>query len=251
MSSLSIVIPSRNESARLPATLQAVTTWLDDTPSDVEVIIVVEKSTDDTAEIAQRQEAADSRFRAICNPVARGKGFAVKTGMLAAGGDIVFFMDADLSVPLRFVDAFLPAFENADVVFGSRQHPDTVIPVSQPFFRVFYGRVFNLALRLCGATSFKDTQCGFKAFRREAAREVFSRLTLDGFGFDVEAMALAEALRLRIVERPVEWSDAPGTKVRALRDGTSAFFEAVLAAKRAQRAVKSQAAMAELRTPNS
>jgi dolichyl-phosphate beta-glucosyltransferase len=109
--------------------------------------------------------------------------------------------------------------------------------------------VFNLALRICGVTSFKDTQCGFKAFRRDAGREVFSRLTLDGFGFDVEAMAIAEALRLRIIERPVEWSDAPGTKVRALRDGTSAFVEALLAAKRAQREIK--AGTPQLSTSNS
>lgn len=240
MPSLSLVIPSRNESARLPATLRAVSAWLGEENREVEVILVVEKSTDDTAELARRQEAADARFRAICNPEARGKGFAVKTGILAARGDIVFFMDADLSVPLRFVDAFLPFFAEADVVFGSRQHRETVIPISQPFFRVFYGRMFNLGLRLCGATSFKDTQCGFKGFRREAAREIFSRLTLDGFGFDVEAMALAEALRLRIIERPVEWSDAPGTKVRALRDGTSAFFEAVGAARRAQKRLKAE-----------
>lgn len=239
MSPLSIVIPCRNESARLPATLRALEAWLGD--RDAEVLIVVEKGTDDTAEIARARQAADRRFRAICNPVARGKGFAVKTGMLEAIGDRVFFMDADLSVPLRFVDAFLPCFDQADVVFASRQHPETVIPVSQPFFRVFYGRVFNLALRLCGATSFKDTQCGFKAFRRDAAQAVFSRLTLDGFGFDVEAMAIAEALGLRMVERPVEWSDAPGTKVRALRDGTSAFFEAVAAARRAQRAIRTEA----------
>ena len=238
MPALSLVIPCRNETARLPATLRAVSAWLDAGDRKVEVIIVVEKSTDDTAELAQRQAAADARFRAICNPVARGKGFAVKTGMLAATGDIVFFMDADLSVPLRFIDEFLPYFEKADVVFGSRQHRETVIPIKQPFFRVFCGRMFNLALRICGATSFKDTQCGFKGFRREAAQAVFSRLTLDGFGFDVEALALAEALRLRIVERPVEWSDAPGTKVRALRDGTSAFFEAVVAAKRAKKKLK-------------
>lgn len=236
MPSLSLVIPCRNESARLPATLRAVSGWLGD--RDVEVVIVVEKSTDDTADLARKQAAGDPRFRAICNPVARGKGFAVKTGMLAAAGDMVFFMDADLSVPLRFIDAFLPCFQNADVVFGSRQHPETVIPISQPFFRVFYGRLFNLALRLCGATSFKDTQCGFKGFRRDAAQAVFSRLTLDGFGFDVEAMALAEALRLRIVERPVEWSDSPGTKVRALRDGTSAFLEAVVAARKAKKMLK-------------
>ena len=235
MPRLSLVIPCRNESGRLPATLQTVRSFLDASHPDAEVVVVVESSTDDTAKIATDFAQADPRFRAMCNPVARGKGYAVKTGMLAAEGDVVFFMDADLSVPLRFVDAFLPYCEDVDVVFGSRQHPETVIPRSQPLLRVLFGRLFNLCLRLLGATSFKDTQCGFKAFRREAARSIFSRLTLDGFGFDVEALALAEALRLRIVERPVEWSDAPGSKVRALRDGSAAYFEAVLAAWRAKK----------------
>jgi dolichyl-phosphate beta-glucosyltransferase len=235
---LSLVIPCRNESVRLPATLRALSAWLDAGDRPVEVLLVVEKSSDDTAELATRQAQADERFRAICNPVARGKGFAVKTGMLAAIGDIVFFMDVDLSVPLRFIDAFMPYFDDADVVFGSRQHHETVIPVSQPLFRVFYGRIFNLALRVCGVTRFKDTQCGFKGFKRHAAQAIFSRLTVDGFGFDVEAMALGEALRFRMIERPVEWSDAPGTKVRALRDGTSAFVEAVRAAKRIRKIPK-------------
>ena len=235
MPPLSLVIPCRNESARLPATLRAVSAWLDACGREVEVVIVVESDTDDTAELARARAASDRRFRVICNPVARGKGYAVKTGMLAATGEIVFFMDADLSVPMRFIDAFLPYFEQADVVLGSRRHRETVIPINQPLLRVLYGRGFNLALRLCGATSLKDTQCGFKGFRREAAQAIFSRLTLDGFGFDVEALALAEALDLRIVERPVEWSDTPGTKVRALRDGTRAFVEAVLAVKRARK----------------
>jgi len=236
MPPLSLVIPCRNESARLPATLESLAEFARATGLDAEVVIVVENSTDNTAELAQSWAAAAPGRRAICNPIARGKGYAVKTGMLSAGGDVVFFMDADLSVPLRFVADFLPFFaDGADVVFGSRQHRDSVITRSQPFLRVFYGRMFNLCLRLLGATSFKDTQCGFKAFRREAAQEVFSRLTLDGFGFDVEAMALAEVLQYKIVERPVEWSDAPGSKVRALRDGISSFYEAVLAARRAQR----------------
>lgn len=236
MPRLSLVIPCRNEAARLPATRDAVRVFLDASGLDAEVVIVAENGSDDTAEIATRAAAEDPRFRAICNPIARGKGFAVKTGMLAAEGEIIFFMDADLSVPLRFVEEFLPYFDRgADVVFGSRQHPESVIARSQPFSRVFYGRVFNLCLRLLGATSFKDTQCGFKAFRRQPAREVFSRLSQDGFGFDVEALALAEAFNYRIVERPVEWSDAPGTKVRALRDGSSAFLAAVLAARQAKK----------------
>lgn len=232
---VSIVIPCRNESRRLPATLQAIRSFLDGGSLSAEVIIVVEKGSDNTDEIAREAAARDARFQAICNAVGRGKGYAVKTGMLTAAGEIVFFMDADLSVPLRFVTEFLPFFdEGADVVFGSRRHRESVIPRNQPFFRVVSGRLFNHALRLTGATSFKDTQCGFKAFRREAARKIFSKVELDGFAFDVEALALAEAFGYKIVERPVEWTDAPGSSVNA-RSGASAFYDAVLAARRVQR----------------
>lgn len=231
---VSIVVPCRNEEARLPRTLGALGKFVAEAAYPVEVLIVVEPGQDGTADLARRMEVENPAFRAIIQPVQRGKGFAVKTGMLAATGDIVFFMDADLSVPLRFVDEFLPSFAHADVVFGSRRHPQSLIGQSQPFYRVASGRAFNLALRFCGVTRFRDTQCGFKAFRAEAARAVFSRLTVDGFGFDVEALAWADALGYRLLERPVEWNDAPGTKVRALADGSRAFFEAVLAARRAR-----------------
>lgn len=231
---ISLVIPCRNESARLPATLVALSGFID---PETEVVIVVEKSSDNTADLARAQAAKDARFRVIENSVGRGKGYAVKTGMLAAEGDVVFFMDADLSVPLRFVTEFMGFFyrNEADVVLGSRRHRESVIPRSQPILRVVYGRIFNICLRLLGVTRFKDTQCGFKAFRREAARKVFSQLTLDGFGFDVEALAFAEATGFRVIERPVEWSDAPGSKVSALRDGISSFYQAVLAGRRARR----------------
>lgn len=231
---ISIVIPCRNEARRLPATLEAMRLWLDVFSGTVEVIIVVERSDDGTEGIAQGVASQDGRFRAICNPSAHGKGCAVKTGMLAAAGEIVFFMDADLSVPLRFVEAFLPAFADADVVIGSRRHRESVIVHQQPLRRVVMGRAFNWGLRLLGLASFKDTQCGFKALTRQAAREVFSRLTLDGFTFDVEMLVLARALGYRITALPVEWSDAPGSKVKALRDGVGGFFEAVLAGRRAR-----------------
>lgn len=230
---VSLVIPCRNESARLPATLRELEAFID---SSTEVVIVVEKSTDNTAEIAREVAVRDPRFRLIENSVGRGKGFAVKVGMLAAAGEVVFFMDADLSVPLRFVPEFLAVFDRgeADVVIGNRRHRESVIPRSQPLLRVVYGRIFNLCLRFLGVTRFKDTQCGFKAFRREVVGAVFPRLTIDGFGFDVEALVLAEKAGYRVVDRPVEWSDAPGSKVSALRDGISSFFEAVLAARRAR-----------------
>lgn len=232
---VSLVIPCRNESARLPRALEELQAFAEAAPYEVEVIVVVEKSTDNTAQLAQDMAARNAKFRAICNPTAHGKGYAVKTGMLAATGDYVFFMDTDLSVPLRTVDEFLPWLKKAEVVFGSRRHPESVIVLSQPWQRVAVGRLFNLGLRILGATSFSDTQCGFKAFHRTAAQAVFSRLKVDGFGFDVEALALAKALGFQLIERPVEWTDGAGSTVRAWRDGSKAFFEAVLAAWRAQR----------------
>lgn len=234
MPEISLVIPCRNEAARLPPTLEQIARWLGS--RSCEVVVVVEKGTDATPQIVSEFSAREERIRLLSNPVARGKGYAVRTGMLSAQGQTVFFMDADLSVPLRFVDEFLPEFSRgADLVYGSRQHPDSLIVRSQPLRRVLAGRAFNFFLRLCGATRSHDTQCGFKAFTRDAARSIFSRATVDGFGFDVEVLALADALGLRSVERPVEWCDAPGTKVRALRDGIHAFLEALHGARSASR----------------
>lgn len=234
---VSLVIPCRNEALRLPATLRALGVYLDGAPFSAEVVVVIEPSQDHTVRLAREYAAGDPRVKVLANEVGRGKGYAVKTGMLAATGDLVFFMDADLSVPARFVGEFLHEFDGpVDVAFGSRRHPSSVVPVQQPFLREMFGRMFNLGLKVCGATRFADTQCGFKGFRREAAREVFSRLTLDGFGFDVEALALAEALDYRIKECPVEWNDAAGSKVRPLQDGISSFLEAVSAARRARKA---------------
>lgn len=231
---VSLVIPCRNEAARLPLALPQLQAFADAAEYAVEVVIVVEKSTDDTARIAEEFAASDLRFRAICRETAHGKGRAVSVGMVAAQGDRVFFMDTDLSVPLRYVNEFLPYLEDAEVVFGSRRHPESIIVQAQPWQRVAVGRFFNLGLRALSATTFCDTQCGFKAFRREAAQAIFSKMTVDGFGFDVEVLARAEALGYTVVERPIEWSDGAGSTVRAWRDGTKAFVEAVGAAWRAR-----------------
>jgi len=232
---VSIVIPALNEAARLPASIREIRRVFPDQPW--EFLIVIEPGTDNTEAAGREAAGGDERFKFVINAAARGKGYAVKTGMLLALGDMVFFMDADLSVPLRFIPEFLQEAGRsaADVLIGSRQHGASVIPVRQPLSREMAGRLFNLALRLAGVTRFGDTQCGFKAFRREAAREIFSRLRQDGFGFDVEALAIAEALGYRVGELPVEWSDAPGSKLRPLRDGVSALCDAVLAARRIRR----------------
>ena len=215
---VSLVIPCRNEGERLPATMEAVMTYLRQATGNIEeVLIVVEKGEDDTVAIAGQYAERDPRIRVIANPVARGKGYAVKTGMLQARGDIIFFMDADLSVPLRFVDEFLPRFsQSCDVAIGCRRHPQSLIPRRQSLLRVLYGRLFNRTLRLLRITSLRDTQCGFKAFSRASAEKVFPQVTIDGFGFDVEALALAESQGFRVIECPVEWSNADGSKVRTL-----------------------------------
>jgi dolichyl-phosphate beta-glucosyltransferase len=230
---VSIVIPARNEAARLPGSLREIRREFPREPW--EFVIVIEPGTDATEPAARAAAEGDPRFRFVINRTARGKGFAVRTGMLEALGDVIFFMDADLSVPLRFVGEFLGAAGRADVLMGSRRHADSVIPVHQPLARELSGRVFNRLLKLAGATRFADTQCGFKGFRREAARAIFSRTEISGFGFDVEVLALAEALGFQIIELPVEWSDAAGSKLRPLRDGISSFVDAVLAARRVRR----------------
>ncbi len=232
----SIVIPCRNERSRLPATLVSLRNFFDAFSLVGEAIVVVEKGDDGTEVLAAEAAEADPRIRVVANPVARGKGYAVKTGMQAAQGGVQFFMDVDLSVPLDFVPRFLAeTSRGAEVVIGSRRHPQSVIVRSQPLRRVLAGRAFNWCLRLCRATPFKDTQCGFKAFTQTAAQAVFSHLSVDGFGFDVEALALAGRYGFRIVELPVEWTDGAGSKVQPLSDGLRAFFDATRAARRIRR----------------
>lgn len=233
---VSIVIPARNEAARLPASLLEMRSAFP--TQDWEFLVVIEPSHDATEVLAREAAAGDTRFRFLCNPVARGKGFAVKQGMLAAKGDVVFFMDADLSVPLHRVPFFLEHFSQADILIGSRRHPHSKIPIRQPWTRELYGRLFNMALRAVGATEFRDTQCGFKAFTRRAAQGIFPLVAQDGFGFDVEVLALGRCLGFRTRELPVEWSDAGGSRLRPIRDGITSCVQAILAARRVQRDVK-------------
>ena len=229
---LSIVIPAKNEALRLPPSIRQIRNIFPD--EAWEFIIVIELSVDGTEAAVREAIGGDPRFVVIANPVARGKGYAVKTGMLRARGDLIFFMDADLSVPLGYIPEFLKHAEEADVLVGSRRHPESIIRVHQSFTRELSGRMFNLALRLAGITRLADTQCGFKAFRRDAAQAVFSKLEQDGFGFDVEVLLLASQLGFRSLELPVEWADVKGSKVSFL-SGFEALRDAILAARRIKR----------------
>lgn len=195
------------------------------------MIIVVEPSTDGTGEIAAEAAARQPNLRVIRNSEHRGKGFAVRTGMLAATGELCFYMDCDLSVPLRDVEAFVRHFDSHpgdDVIFGNRQHAESHIVIRQSWLRQRMGQMFNAILRRMTLADVADTQCGFKAFRAKAAREIFTRQKLDGFAFDVEVLLLAQKLGLRVVDRPVEWRNSPESKVRLVHDSLTMLRDAWL-----------------------
>lgn len=218
--SLSIIIPAYNEEKRLPSTLDAVNQYLRSHPWDfAEVVVVNDGSRDATADVARRAGA-----RVLENPGNRGKGYSVRHGMLEAAGDWALFSDADLATPIEELEKLwrIAGNENAPVAIGSRALDRSLIGVHQPWHREAMGRVFNLVMRVVTGLPFHDTQCGFKLFERAAAREIFSRQQLYGFGFDVEVLYIARLLGYRVLEVPVHWNDVAGTTVSARR-GLAAF----------------------------
>ena len=220
--SISIIIPAYNEENRLPASLQKVRQYLDASPWEfAEIVVVNDGSRDATAEAARRSGA-----RVLENPGNRGKGYSVRHGMLEAQGDWALFTDADLSAPIEALDTLWSAVERepAQAAMGSRALDRSLIGVHQPLFRESVGRFFNLVMRLVTGLPFRDTQCGFKLFEARAAREIFRRQLLDGFGFDVEVLYIARRLGYRVLEVPVRWDDVAGTKVSLWR-GVAAFLD--------------------------
>jgi dolichyl-phosphate beta-glucosyltransferase len=223
---ISIIVPAYN-SARYLA--EALDSALAQNYEPKELIVVDDGSTDTTAAVAEEilTAAPDVLARILRYPLNRGKGFAVRHGLLAARAPIAVFSDADLSTPITELEALLgPIMRgDADLTFGSRALDRTLIGVHQPMRRELGGRAFNLVLRLATGLPFWDTQCGFKLFEREAARRVFRRQRLTGFGFDVEVLFIARLLGYGIVEVPVRWDHAPGTKVSMVRDSLRMFTD--------------------------
>jgi glycosyltransferase involved in cell wall biosynthesis len=227
LSSLSIVIPAYNEENRLPATIEAVERWLDTQAFDaIEVIVVDDGSRDRTAAVAAQYAERDPRLRLLRNPGNRGKGYSVRHGMLEAASDWVLFTDADLSAPIGEFGKLFEAVvrQDAAIAIGSRALDRSLVGVHQPVFREYSGRFFNVLMRTFTGLPFRDTQCGFKLFRADAAREVFRRVQLEGFGFDVEALYIARLLRFKTVEVAVRWNNVEGTKVSLLH-GLDAFVD--------------------------
>ncbi|MGA2146941.1 MAG: dolichyl-phosphate beta-glucosyltransferase [Bryobacteraceae bacterium] len=220
--SISIIIPAYNEEKRLPGTLEAVKRYLGATAWEfAEIVVVNDGSRDRTAEAARAGGA-----RVVENPVNRGKGYSVRHGVMEAKGEWLLVSDADLSAPIEELDKLwrMVCAENAGGAIGSRALDRSLIGVHQPAFRENVGKVFNLLMRIVTGLPYHDTQCGFKLFETKAAREIFRRQLLDGFGFDVEVLFIAARLGYRVLEIPVRWNNVEGTTVSLWR-GIAAFVD--------------------------
>ena len=220
---LSVVIPAFNEELRLPGTLRHAVEYLAARPYTSEILIVDDGSTDDTGQIVREWPPSTVPVRLLTHPDGRnhGKGAAVKRGMLSAQGAFRLFMDADNSTTVDQVERFCGFFEKGyDLVIGSRSVPGSRVEVHQPIYKELAGRLGNWIIRVVAVPGISDTQAGFKMFTRECAEEVFGRLTVDRWGYDIEVLAIARCRGYRIREIPITWINAPGSKV-----GLSSYLE--------------------------
>jgi dolichyl-phosphate beta-glucosyltransferase len=229
LDSLSIVIPAYNEERRLPQTLDRILEWLgQESIAFDELVVVDDGSSDATASVAEKYHQAHPEVRLLRNPGNCGKGYAIRQGMLEARAEWILYTDADLSTPITEIEKLYAAAvqQQADVAIGSRALNRALVEVHQPAFREYSGRFFNLIMRAVTGLQFRDTQCGFKLFRAEAARQIFPLQKQDGFSFDVEDLVIAKKLGLRAIEVPVRWANVEGTKVR-LSQGLKSFADLV------------------------
>lgn len=231
---LSIIVPARNEEKRLPPALSKIASYLREQSFTGEIIVVENGSSDDTAQVVQRfiaeEVGLDDPFEARLMQSAPGKGAAVKMGMLAAKGDFRVISDTDLAVPIEEVDKFLPpALPSQDyaIAIASREVPEAV-RYDEPAYRHIMGRVFNMLVRWLAVPDIHDTQCGFKSFSREAALQVFPLQTIEGWGFDVEILYIAQHHGLPIVEIPVNWYYGSDSRIRPVQDTVNMFRELLL-----------------------
>jgi dolichyl-phosphate beta-glucosyltransferase len=222
---LSIVIPSYNEELRLPATLESIAAFLPNLGADTEIIVVDDGSKDQTARVAESFSGKFKSLRVVANGTNRGKGYSVRHGMREARGRNVLFTDADLSAPIEETPKLLDALKSYDVAIGSRALDRNLITVHESRFREFAGIVFNTIVRVILRLPFVDTQCGFKAFRREECRILFQQQRIERFGFDPELLYLARHHGLKTVEIPVRWAHSPATKINMLRDSIQMFLD--------------------------
>ena len=223
---LSIVIPAYNESARIELTLDRVMACVAKQGWDAEVLVVDDGSTDATPKIVQAWMERHPGLHLIQNEGNRGKGYSVRNGLLQAEGEVVMFTDADLSAPMEEAELLLAAIrDGADVAIGSRWMDKTRQTIHQPLYRKFFGRCFNWVTRVVMGLPFKDTQCGFKAFKRPVAQVIFRLQRIERWGFDPEILFIARKLGYDIREVPVTWGHDERSRMSYLRDGMKMLEE--------------------------
>ncbi len=222
---LSIIVPSFNEEARLPASLDLIAAFVSSANRSTEVLVVDDGSNDRTAEVAAAFADRIPNLRVLKNGENRGKGYSVRHGMQEARGEYVLFTDADLSAPIEEADKLLSALQQYDIAIGSRALNRDLIDVHESPFREFAGIIFNRIVRIVLWLPFVDTQCGFKAFRRERCRIIFEQQRIERFGFDPELLYLARHHGLKATEIPVRWSHSPATKINMMRDSIQMFVD--------------------------
>lgn len=225
---LSVVIPAFEEVARIGPALEQVRGYLCAQPFDSEVIVVVDGGRDGTVDLVRELASGWPALRVLDNGVNRGKGYSVRRGMLAGRGRYLLFSDADLSTPIAEVERLVAALEpGGDVAIGSRALAGSDVRVRQAWWRQVMGRLFNHIVRMVAIPDVPDTQCGFKCFRRDAARRIFARQRLARFAFDVELIWIARKLGYRVVEVPVTWVNDPSSRVHPVRDALRMLVDLV------------------------
>ena len=236
---LSIVIPAYNEEHRLPSTLEQIFAFLHEQNYSAEVLIIENGSTDRTLELAQKFAAQYQNLH-VFQEKKRGKGNAVRRGMLEARGEYRFFCDADLSMPIAEIKKFIPPVLNdPDIAIASREVPGAV-RYDEPYYRHLTGRVFNNLIRLLVLPDLQDTQCGFKCFRAEVAEEIFRYQKLTGWSFDVEVLYIAQRKGYQIREIPIDWYFKADTKISVLQDSWQMFLDLLTIRRNARRGLYDQ-----------
>ena len=222
---ISVVIPAYNEAERLGSTLERAVDYLSRRNLSYEVLVVDDGSRDRTIQVAEA--FADRGVRVIRHEQNRGKGAAIKTGVLASRGAEVLLSDADASTPIEELERLQRRSPEAPVVLGSRAVAGADIRQHQPFYREVMGKTFNLIIRIAGVRGLNDTQCGFKLLEGEAARAIGAKLTIDGFAYDVELVFLARRLGYKVVEVGVVWIDSPDSRVDPVRSSLAMLRDVV------------------------
>jgi len=222
---ISLIIPAFNEEQRIGKSLEQIFQFCNAQTLPFEVLVVDDGSSDGTVSFIRRRFGDHSQLKIVQQPGRRGKGAAVQQGMLQARGDYVFFSDADLSVPIETLPGFLVELQSrCDIAIGSRRAPGAKIEVHQPFLRETMGRVFTSLSNFLLGTRYFDVTCGFKGFKREVARDLFTRQRLHNWSFDSEILFIARLRGYQVTEIPVSWRNEQGTKVRVWKDAAVSFL---------------------------